>query len=64
MGLIEIIITTFLVYSASLVTYLLWHRLLWGDARHSVPLLKHLYYGQNSGAGKSTHARRYEEGCD
>lgn len=64
MGLIEIIITTFLVYSASLVTYLLWHRLLWGDAHHCVPLLKHLYYGQNASSGKSTHTRCYKEGDD
>lgn len=64
MGLIEIIITTALVYSASLVAYLVGHRLLWDNPRYSVTLLKHLYYGQDPCANKGAHTRRYKEGDD
>jgi hypothetical protein len=62
MGLIEVIITTALVYSVSLLAYLVGHRLLWGDPKCSVILLKHLYYGQDPRAGKGAHTGCYEKG--
>lgn|GEM_PF-999954 len=64
MGLIEIILTAFLLYSTSLATYLIWHKLVWSDSRYSVTLLKYLYYGQDSGTCKRAHARSYEKGSD
>ncbi len=63
MGLIEIIITTFIVYGISLTTYLLWHGLLWED-ESPVPLLKHFYYGEDSSSCEGTRGRRREKRPD
>jgi hypothetical protein len=64
MGWIEIAVTAFLIYGISLATYLLWRRLLWGDLQPSLPLLKYLYYGQNTGSRQGADSRSCEEHPD